>query len=117
MIIPTEPIKEKLRKLQGYMPGMDETTYEFGKLLADQLNPQVLPLGFKNCAELLLYGLKTGVDGYTRQPIKGKLVGCPEQVYKFLSMMIPDIAEAVCPKEFADEVKKYCEKAEEVIRK
>jgi len=110
------PIKEKLRNLQEYMPNQEEQLYDFAKLLADVLNPTLYPCGFHLAANFVLYDLETGKDqingskspDYAR--IFNHLSGYPPLVFTFMRMMLPDIAKAVAPKEFADEVQKEQDK-------
>ena len=107
--ISTEPVKEKLRNLRQYMPDQQDVTYDFGAYLADMLNPELVPQGFNMAAELVLYDLQKGVDGFTRQPIRSKLVGYPLVIYGLLRMQVPEIAEAVCPEDFAKGVREFYE--------
>src|SRR3989344_4941338 len=64
------PVKEKLRDLEKYMPKSDDTIHDFGRYLADRLNDRLVPEGFNLGAELALYDLQTGIDGFTGQPIR-----------------------------------------------
>ena len=114
LAIDTLEMKEKLTHLSKYMEdqsgsflqGMDSTVFEFSRLLSERLNPQIVPAGFIMGAELLLYDLRRGVNGFTMEPIKSPLVGMPDTVYDGLRLYIPKIANAVAPSEFAKEVKK-----------
>ena len=96
---------EKLSDLGAHMPGCDKFTCEYGAYLAGRLNPTIVPEGFTVAAELALSDLQTGVNGFTREPIRNSLVGQPPQVYAILSMYTPKIAEAVCPEDFAKRVR------------
>ncbi|PJE81236.1 hypothetical protein COU58_03555 [Candidatus Pacearchaeota archaeon CG10_big_fil_rev_8_21_14_0_10_32_42] len=108
-VISMEPVKEKLKNLRKYMPNQDDTIYDFGAYLADRLNPELFSQGFNMAAELALYDLQTGVDGFSGQPIRSRLVGYPSMIYGLLSMQVPQIAEAVCPEDFAKGVKDFYE--------
>lgn len=77
MAISTEEIKKKLENLQQYMPGEDKIIYEFGKFLSTRLNPTIVPDGFVLTAELAIYDLAKGIDGFTGKPIVGRLAGYP----------------------------------------
>ena len=101
------PVKEKLRNLRQHMPAQQEVIYDFGAYLADRLNPELFPQGFNTTAESALYDLQEGVDRFTRQPIRSSLVGYPSTTYGSLRMKIPQIAAAVCPKDFAEGVKDF----------
>jgi hypothetical protein len=116
-IILTEPIKEKLRNLRDYMPGQDETTYQFGAYLAERLNPEIVPQGFYLAAQLALYDLENGVDGFTRQPIRNELAGLPLLMYIILQGKIVSIAEAVTPADFASDVRKMSKEVEKKVSK
>jgi hypothetical protein len=52
-------------------------------------------------AELLLYDLQTGVNGFTGQKINSSLVGYPSMTYTLIRTDIPTIAAATCPPDFA----------------
>lgn len=104
--ISMEPIRAKLKNLREVMPNQEETLYTFGSYLADRLNPELVPAGFYMAAQIALYDLQTGVDGFSGEPIQSNLVGCPPQVYANLNRFVPQIAEAVCPPDFAEGVKK-----------
>lgn len=107
--ISTELIKEKLRNLKGYMPREDDKLYRFGEYLADRLGPNIFPHGFNISAERAIADLKDGIDSFTKQPIKNSLVGMVPVYYTMLSRRIPDIADAVCPRDFAEEVREFYE--------
>jgi len=107
--ISTEPIKEKMRNLQQHIPGQDDAFYEFATYFAERLNPQIIPVGFVTTAELALYDLQKGVNGSTGQPIRSRLVGYPPVLYAILRTRVPEIAEAVCPEDFAKGVREFYE--------
>ena len=87
--IPTEPLKEKLRNLYEYLPNKDQTLYDFAAYLADRIrNPNLTPQGFALTAQLALYDLGKGVDGFTREPINNGLVGYPPMMYTLLGMQV-----------------------------
>lgn len=112
----TDSMSDKLRNLGQYMPVQDNLICEFGSYLADRLNPELVPAGFNMAAELLLYDLRTGVDGYSGEPIRSSLVGNPPVIYAILRAIVPKIAEAVCPPDFAKGVKDFHEKVNEKMR-
>jgi len=103
--IPMETVREKLRNLQQYMPRRGEAVYKFGKFLAEKLDSQLSPIGFSMTAELTLCDLEKGIDALSNQPIRSKLAGCHPGVYNLLRVIVPDIAEAVCPEDFARDVR------------
>ncbi len=107
--ISTEPVKEKLRNLRQYMPDQQDVVYDFGAYLADRLNPELVPQGFNMATELALYDLQKGVNGSTGQPIRSRLIGYPPVIYESLRMQVPEIAEAVCPEDFAKGVREFHE--------
>lgn len=106
--ISMEPMKEKLRNLKEYLPGEDNFMYNFGKYLADTLNPELIPEGFNLACELAIDALRKGGDygSYGKVKVPPSLVGCPSMLYSVLRMRIPAIAKAACPPEFAEEVNK-----------
>ena len=99
--------KEKLRELNKYLPMEQDLTYEFGRLLSEYLNPQLVPEGFVLGCYLLINDLQKGVDGFTQDPIRSSLVGMPPIVYNMLIWDISRIAEVIFPEEFASEVKSF----------
>jgi hypothetical protein len=103
---------EKLRHLEKFIPNLDKTTCEFGRFLADRLvdeeAPQGIelePEGFVAAAYLAIADLQRGVDGWTGEPIKGKLTRLPHVMYRTLRLYIPGIGNAIYPEEFADQVR------------
>ncbi|HUW43418.1 MAG TPA: hypothetical protein VMV95_00440 [Bacillota bacterium] len=115
--ISMEPIKEKLKGLREHMPDQQDVIYDFATYLADRLNPELVPQGFNMAAELALYDLEKGVDGFTGQPIQSRLVGYPSMIYRLLRMQVPQIAEAVCPEDFAQGVRKMYDEVNAKIGK
>ena len=107
--ISMEPVKEKLRNLEKYLPDKEKMVYEFGNYLADILNPALVPFGFNLAAEHALYDIQVGVNSFTKEPISTRLAGYPPQIYALLRSEIPYIAEAVCPEDFAKGVREVFE--------
>ena len=99
-----EPVKEKLRNLREYMPDQPDEIYDFGAYLADELNLDLVPQGFKMAAELAICDLERGINGFTGQPIRSRLVGHPSVFYRLLRIEVPELAQAVCPEDFAKSV-------------
>jgi hypothetical protein len=100
---------DKLRSLGEYMPGQNEVVCEFGKFLAGRLNEDIVPQGFYLASMLAIYDIQAGVDGFTGEPITGRLAALPDTLYPLLQLFIPAIAKAVYPANFADEVKKFAD--------
>lgn len=84
-------ITNNLLKLRELMPGEDDRLYRFGECLADKIEiyqntPEAFCMGAVSLvADMLM------VDHY----------------YASLEARISDIAQEVCPKDFAQEVKEY----------
>lgn len=109
-LISTESMKEKLKDLRKYLPEEDDFTCQFASYLASKLNPEIFPGGFNLAYVLAVADLKRGGiydTGNVKVPID--LVGYPNIIYVQLEMKILHIAEAVCPPEFAKEVRKNYE--------
>ena len=104
LLLQTEPVKEKLRNLQKYLPGQSPLVYEFGKYLADYLHPELYPEGFSLMCRTALQYIKQGKD-FRDRPISKALVGHDPKIYERLENTIPQIIDAVCPPEFARAVK------------
>ncbi len=104
-------IQDNLRRL-GELGFKTPTAQSFGRLMADRMgSAAILPEGFVVCAELLIYDLQTGVDGFTGQPMHSSLVGQPIMIYALLRATVGQIAEACCEPEFSEAVKKLIEEA------
>jgi|TARA_Y100000310_G_C20657230_1_gene802620 hypothetical protein len=104
--ISMEPVGEKLRNLNEYLPGVDKIVYDFAAYFADRLGERELrPQGFNMEAKLTLADLQAGKNRWTGEPVPSDLVGHPLGVYVNLEMYIPMIAEAACPPDFAQKVK------------
>lgn len=95
---------DKLRQLEEFITDGDEVLYDFGRFLADRINPELMPLGFVNAVTLAVYDLKAGVDGFTGQRISGTLASLPDILYSQLPMSAARIAKAVYPEDFAKQV-------------
>ena len=107
--ISTDGMKTRLENLEEYMPGEPQFTYDFAKFLAKRLNPRLYAVGFNLAFQLGIYDAKKGVDGFTNEHLPGSISQMPAPVYVALEMNIPKIAKAVCPEDFAEEVKKAYE--------
>jgi len=100
-VLSMEEPKQKLAKLEELVIDANVDLYYFGHYLAGCLNNQLSPMGFVLQCELALYDLQRGVNGYNRKPINNRLVGRPKTTYIWLHMLLPVIARAVFPMEFA----------------
>ena len=66
-------------------------------------------------AELLLYDVQKGVNGFTNEPIRSSLVGYPPMIYSMIRMRIPDIAKAIAPESFVEGVQDFQEQVDKKI--
>lgn len=109
--------KQKLGRLHALMgPNPLETTVEFGNFLSDYIKQdQLVPAGFVLACELALTDLSKGIDGFTKKPIKSRLVGYPPMIFTLIRAEIPSIAEVIFPPEFALGVKTFAAKIQESI--
>jgi hypothetical protein len=96
--------KEKLMDIY-VVDDVSNLIHDFSKFLSPRLNDKLEPIGFVFACDLALHDLRSGVDGYTHKPIRNCLVGYPGMVYSIIRMRIPEIADAVLPSRFADEVR------------
>jgi len=105
-----EEPKQKLMRLEELIPTTaSNLLYDFGRFLADYLNPELVPSGFLLGCVLALHDLEKGVNGFTGEPIRNNLIGYPPMIYAFLRMEIPHIADVIFPIEFATDVKNLIE--------
>ncbi len=98
-------IRERLLNLRQHLPGQQQAIYDFAAHMANYTNAELVPQGFAMAAALALYDLQEGSNGFTGKPITGSLVGQPALVYRLIEMMVPNIAKAIFPAEFAGGVK------------
>ncbi len=99
--IPVAGIRDRLDNLREHFPHQHDSTYEFASLLSKRLGEgNISPAGFVFVTELLIFDLKTGVDGFTRNPLRSFIVGFPPRLF---DLMFPKIARVVCPPEFAEQ--------------
>lgn len=107
--------KEKLMNLE-LEDDVDGIMKEFGKFLSPRLNDELVPTGFVLGAELALYDLNVGKNGYTGDPIRNRLVGYPPIIYALIRMRFTDIACAIFPESFANEVRDIIEKMKNSVK-
>lgn len=86
----------------------DNLIKAFGQFLSPRLADELFAIGFVFGCDLALCDLSKGIDGYTNEPIQNQLVGYPSMVYTLIKRRVPDIANAIFPSEFADEVLEIC---------
>jgi hypothetical protein len=108
MIMQTSVLQENLRNLRRLMPGQKGICYEFADFLADRLDfdqsPEISPGGYVMVAVLSIYDLRKGCDD-REKPLETNLAGCSDQTYRFLELLVPEIAKVVCEsEEFSKEV-------------
>ena len=100
-------MKDKLTNLAAYMPGETPKVYAVADYLASRLGDGDLsPDGFVGAFELMFVDIQRGVDGYTNKPLPENLRDPLGIAYSTAGRKVPLIAEAICPEEFAQAVKK-----------
>ena len=92
--ISTIELKQKLMNLNKVMLDATEPLYEFAKLLADKLGPTTSPVNFYLLSSEQIY-----------EDLNRAIGSKSKKLPTIIRMQIPEIAEAVCPKDFADNVK------------
>ena len=117
--ISMEDTKMKLRDLRNRLKkGVpSEHLEEFGRFLADYLNPELNPMGFVMGYLLAVGDLQKGINGFTQQPIRNGCVGYPPIMYGLIQMSLPEVADAVLPYRFAEEVKNFYAEVEADVAK
>lgn len=113
--VPVPSEVDKLRQLTEFVPQSNQYLYQFGTFLAERITPrkQITPQNFVGAAELAIYDLQKGIDGFTGQPIRSELVGLPPQLYSLLRLNVTIIAKAVYSEDFAKQVEEIYQKLEE----
>jgi hypothetical protein len=101
-----EEPKRKLARLEELIPNTaNELVYDFGRFVVPYLNPELIPLGFVRLCEAAIHDLGHALSGMTGRPIVGRLVGLSPGAYALLRLEVPNIADAIFPKEFAGAVR------------
>ena len=101
-----EEPKKKLAKLEELIPDTaNELVYDFGRFVSPYLNSRLVPLGFVRLCEAAIHDLSQALSGVTGRPIAGRLVGLSPGAYALLHLQVPNIADAIFPKEFANAVR------------
>ena len=103
-------VKEQLSQTHTLIPDASKNIHLFAEHWADHLkNDQscYFTLNFFSDAVSILTDLKRGIDGATRQPIYGELVGLPEEEYSKIRDKLPRIAAVVYGKENLDNMEKF----------
>lgn len=67
--------------------------------------------------ELALYDLSIGINGYTGEQMNNRLVGYPPLIYALIRMRFVDIAHAIFPESFANDVRDIIEKMKSSSKK
>lgn len=102
----TDEAAAKLRRVEEFTTELvSPLVAEFGRFLAGRVNPgRIVPMGFIIAANLSLYDLEKGINGFTGEPIRNDLVGRTPEVYALLTSSIPGLARIAFSEEFADAV-------------
>src|SRR5438105_882062 len=81
----------KLRRVEEFTTEpISPLVTQFGRFLADRINGgEIAPMGFIMAANLSLYDLEKGINGFTNEPIRSDLVGRTPDVYGLLRGSIP----------------------------
>lgn len=105
-----KPGVDRLRQLEKYLPNQSEMVYEYARFLADRIGDgEIVPLGFAIAAELAIYDLSRGVNGFTGERINNSLTGYPPQIYGTFSAMTVLIARAAYSERFARAIEESLE--------
>jgi len=103
--ISTSEIKAKLRELKKHLPNKQKKVYEFGSEIAGLLTAKVSPLEFITNSYVALCFIQQ-----MKNPAKPELNS--PAFYDAIENIIPDIAQAVCPPDFARAVRELYESSE-----
>lgn len=97
---------QKLRGIEEFTTEpLSPPLTEFARFLADRIDRgTIVPLGFLMAANLSLYDLQKGVNGFTGEPIRNSLVGRTPEFYTMLTANVPGLARLAFSEAFADEV-------------
>lgn len=111
LIVPMAEPRRLLADLENSPVDFIGQTPYFGRYLAHWLRDaeEMVPEGFIVACTLALHNLTVGVDGFSNKPITNSLVGQPPTLYMMLYGMVPVIARAIFPTEFANEVSRLQE--------
>ncbi len=106
--ISTEHIKGKLRELKKYLPDAPDVILEFAKYFADQINPELFPIGYALSYDYSTLSLEQGIHGDGTR-IHHELARMPHENYVLIRDYFSKIADIVCPTEFGSEAKELFE--------
>lgn len=97
---------QKLRSIEEFTTEpLSPPIAEFARFLADRIDRgTIAPLGFLMAANLSLYDLQKGVNGFTSEPIRNGLVDRTPEFYTMLTANIPGLARLAFSETFADAV-------------
>jgi hypothetical protein len=87
--IKSESVKDKLRNLKKLLPAEMDVVYDMAKGISNSLKPEITPQDFYNAAVFYL----------------AQRYGSGNMSSDCFRRAIPNIAEATCPFDFADEVR------------
>jgi len=114
--ISAEELKDRLTDLATYMSEERPKVYAVASYLASRLGDgELSPRSFVEAFELMFLDMQRGIDGYTGNPLPEELRDPFGIAYFTASRKIQAIAEAICPKKFADLVKQETIKTDEDI--
>jgi len=102
-------MKRKLQKIRDHLPGEPEAVYDLCEFLYKTLPQQFNSLGFVFMYSRTINDSQgTFIGGHGNEPFPESLKGA----YHILESNLPKIAETVCPKGFAEQVKYLWEKGQ-----
>ncbi len=95
--ISTEKIRARLKELRKYLPDKEEITYKFGIYFAYEISDRTTPSEFVDCFESLL--------------LKMMLFEGAIAIETNIPSYFPEIVNAICPRDFANDVLKAYKKS------
>jgi hypothetical protein len=102
--VQTDSIKERLKNLEKYLPGQTSIIYDFAKYFAEHVPENMSPITFNMQYQAVVGDLSKNIDADHKHAIPPSLHNRPHEFYRALPMLMASIAQAVCEKEFAEQV-------------
>jgi hypothetical protein len=115
--ISTERIKANLKNIELLLPEAETVLYDFASYLSDRLSLSIVPGGFNVSYSNVLSNMERGISDFPTKPIPVRLLNQTPTVHLYLADALPQIADAVCPKEFANGVKEFYEQVKAKVNK
>jgi len=105
----TEEMRGRLEHLERYLHSAPDFVFEFARFMAPIMHPTLEPSGFYLALQFAIHDIQMGNDTVRDMPVPDSLRGQSSIVYFAMREMIPQIAQAACPPDYAEKVRTFAE--------